>query len=169
MMAYEGNRIAEGLDRAAMRVTGRQAHTGLIGPKMKIFAALVFMALSCMGFYLAAIGEEVGQGIVFAAAMASLAIKLSSDYKARGNGPLDERERAIYWKANAIGAMIPLLAVAIWTLNIGSIDSIDIWRPREDFQWVAVTFLLLGLMTQIGIVVTGWLTPSYAADLDEND
>ena len=152
-----------------MRLTGRQGHTGLIGPKMKIFAALIFMALSFMGFYLAAIGKEVGQGIVFAAAMSSLAIKLSADYKARGNGPLDERERAIYWKSNAIGAMVPLFAVAIWSLNIASIDSTEIWRPRENFQWVAVSFLLLGLMTQIGLIVTGWLTPAYAADLDEND
>lgn len=152
-----------------MHLTGRQGYTGLMGPRMKIFAALMFMAIAIMGFCLTIMGQEGGEGIAFASMMASLAVKLSSDYKARGNGPLDEREQAIYWKALAIGAMLPLFAVSIWSLSIGQIHRWDIWRPHEDFQWSALTFVLLGLMMQIVIIVTGILTPAYAADLDEND
>ena len=169
MMAYEGDRIAEGLDRAAMRVTGLQVHTGKIGPRTTIFATLIFMSVTAIGMYLTVQGAKAGQGLVFSAAMGSLAIKLFNDYKERGNGPLDERELAIYWKANAIGAMIPLIGVAVWSLFLGNFADFGMWYPREKFEWVALCFLLLGLMTQIGLIVTGWLTPSYAADLDEND
>lgn len=168
-MAYEGSRIAEGLDRAAMRVTGRQVHTGKIGPRTTIVATLIFMSLTAMGMYLAVQGAKVGQGIVFSAAMGSLAIKLFNDYKARGNGPLDERERAIYWKSNAIGAMVPLVGVAVWSLFLGNFAGDGLWYPRQSFEWVALSFFLLGLMTQIGIIVSGWLTPSYAADIDFDD
>lgn len=168
-MAYESDRIAEGLDQAARRLTGRRAHNGAVGPRTNIFAALIFMATTLAGFVMAAQGQEVGQGIVFSAAMASLAIKLFNDHKARGTGALDERERAIYWKANALGAMIPLLAVAVWALFVGTIDSLSVWQPEEGFQWVAITFLLLGLMTQIGVIVTASMTPSYAADLVDDE
>lgn len=168
-MPYEGDRIAEGFDRAAMRMTGRQVHTGKIGPKTTIVATLIFISLTAIGMYLTVQGAKVGQGIVFSAAMGSLAIKLFNDYKERGNGPLDERELAIYWKANAIGAMIPLIGVAVWSLFLGNLADFGMWYPREMFEWVTLSFFLLGLMTQIGLIVTAWLTPSYAADLDEND
>lgn len=167
MMAYTGNKILARLDRAAIAVMGSNADTS-IAPRMSIFANLVFLATGIVGLVICAQGQ-FGPGLVFGAMFFSSTHTVIVEYAKRGDAPLDERERAIAWKSMAIGAFVPCVLVGMWALLLGNFADNGLWYPDQSSEWQALAFFILGLMSQITNIATAWLTPSYAAELLDED
>lgn len=167
MMAYEGNKVSDRLDRLAIAWVGIGAENGT-APRLSILANLVFMAAGIAGLVLCAQGD-FGSGIVFAAMFAGSTHTVIVEHKKRGNAPLDERERAIFWKAMAIGALVPCVLAALWALFLAPFADQGMWYPDRPEEWRAVGFFILGLMTQIANVASAWMTPAYAAELDDDE
>jgi len=168
-MPYLGNPNHQRMDRVARTLTGRQVHTGRIGPKALIVSALIFMAVGIGGLWLMVAGSDLGASVIYSAAIGTLALKLTGDWRSRRHDPLDERERAIYWKANAVGTGLPLIGVAIWLLLLSGFADAGLWWPSRDFEFSGLAFFLLAAMLQLAMIVIGLSTPSYAADIDEDD
>jgi|GEM_PF-2970729 len=168
-MPYQGNPNHQWMDRVARTLTGRQVHTGRIGPKALIASALIFMAVGIGGLWLMVAGSDLGASLIYCAAIGTLALKLTGDWRARRDDPLDEREREIYWKANAVGAAVPLVGMIIWLLFLSTSAGDGLWRPSRDYEFSGLAFFLLAAMLQLAMIVIGLSTPSYAADLDEHD
>jgi len=87
------------------------------------------------------------------------------EQRKRGNAPLDERERAIFWKATAIGAFVPCVLISGWVMLLGNFADQGMWYPDRSEEWRASGFFILGMMSQIANIASAWMTPSYAADL----
>lgn len=163
MMAYKGDKLLERLDRLAVAGIGPNAENG-VAPCLSILANLVFMAAGIAGLVLCAQGD-LGSGIVFAAMFAGSTHTVIVEHKKRGNAPLDEREQAIFWKAMAIGALVPSVMAALWALFLASFADQGMWYPDRPEEWRAAGFFILGLTSQISNIANAWMTPSYAADL----
>lgn len=69
MMAYEGNKVIERLDRLAAATIDANAENGA-APRLSILANLAFMAAGSAGLVLTAQGDT-GPGLVFGALMMS--------------------------------------------------------------------------------------------------
>ena len=167
MMAYEGNKVSERLDRLAVAGLGNNAESG-VAPRMSIIANVIFLAAGIAGLALCAQGD-VGPGIVFGAMFGAGTHSVITEYRRRGNAPLDERERAIFWKATAIGAAVPCVLTAIWVLLLGAFADQGMWHPDRPDEWRAAGFFILGLMSQIANIASAWMTPAYAADLLDDE
>lgn len=167
MMAYEGNKVSARLDRLAIAGLGNNAESGF-SPRLSILANLVFMAAGIAGLVLCA-QSDFGSGIVFAAMFAGGTHTVIVEHKKRGNAPLDERERAIFWKAMAIGAFVPCVLAALWALFLASFADQGMWHPDRPEEWRAAGFFLLGLTSQISNIASAWMTPSYAAELLDDE
>ncbi len=167
MMAYKGKGMVTRMDRIAMAVTGQNAETG-INPRLSIIANLIFMATGIAGLVITAQGH-FGPGLAFAAMIASSTHTVIIEYAKRGDAPLDERERVIAWKSMAIGAFVPCAIVGMWALLLGNFADNGLWYPDQSSEWQVLAFFILGLMTQITNIATAWLTPSYAAELLDED
>jgi hypothetical protein len=167
MMAFKGNKAAEKLDRLAIAGIGTNAQNG-VAPRLSILANLLFLAAGIAGLVLCAQGD-VGSGLVFAAMFAASTHTVIVEQRKRGNAPLDERERAIFWKATAIGAGVPCVLAACWVMLLGNFADQGMWQPDRPEEWRASGFFILGLMSQIANIASAWMTPSYAADLLDDE
>ena len=167
MMAYKGNKVAERLDRLAIAGLGANAESGF-SPRLSILANLVFMAAGITGLVLCA-RSDFGSGIVFAAMFAAGTHTVIVEHKKRGNAPLDERERAIFWKAMAIGALVPCVLAALWVLFLASFADQGMWYPDRPEEWRAAGLFILGLISQIANIASAWMTPAYAAELLDDE
>ena len=81
-MPYQGNPNHPRMDGVAKTLTGRQMHTGRIGPKALIASALIFMAVAIGGLWLMVAGSDLGASLIYCTAIGTLALKLLS----RGSG-----------------------------------------------------------------------------------
>lgn len=167
MMAYEGNKVSERLDRLAIAGFGNNADNGA-SPRLSIIANVIFLAAGIAGLVLCAQGD-VGSGIVFGAMFGAGTHSVIVEYRKRGNAPLDEREAAIFWKAMAIGALVPSVLAALWALFLASFADQGMWYPDRPEEWRAAGFFLLGLTSQISNIASAWMTPAYAADLLDDE
>lgn len=167
MMAYEGNKVSERLDRLAIARVGIGAENGT-APRLSILANVIFLAAGITGLVLCAQGDA-GPGIVFGAMFGAGTHSVITEYRRRGNAPLDERERAIFWKATAIGASVPCVLTAIWVMLLGNFADQGMWYPDRPEEWRAAGFFLLGLMSQIANIASARMTPAYAADLLDDE
>lgn len=167
MMACEGNKVSERLDRLAVAGLGNNAESG-VAPRLSIVANVIFLAGGIAGLVLCAQGD-VGPGIVFGAMFAASTHSVILEYRKRGNAPLDEREAAIFWKATAIGAFVPCVLTAIWALLLGAFADQGMWHPDRPDEWRAAGFFILGLMSQIANIAMAWMTPAYAAELLDDE
>lgn len=167
MMAYEGKKIAARLDRLAIAGIGANAESGT-APRLSILANVIFLAAGIAGLVLCAQGD-VGPGIVFGAMFAAGTHTVIVEQRKRGNAPLDERERAIFWKATAIGAFVPCVLVAGWVMLLGNFADQGMWHPDRPDEWQAAGFFILGLMSQIANIASAWMTPAYAAELLDDE
>lgn len=167
MMAFKGNKVAERLDRLAIAGIGTNAQNG-VSPRLSILANLTFLAAGIAGLVLCAQGD-LGPGLVFAAMFAASTHTMIVEQRKRGNAPLDERERAIFWKATAIGAFVPCVLVAGWAMLLGNFADQGMWYPDRTAEWRASGFFILGMMSQIANIANAWMTPSYAADLLDDE
>lgn len=167
MMAYEGNKVSDRLDRLAIAGLGNNAESGG-APRLSILANVIFLAAGIAGLVLCAQGD-VGPGIVFGAMFAASTHSVIVEYRKRGNAPLDEREQAIFWKATAIGVFVPFVLTALWMLLLGAFADQGMWHPDRPNEWRATGFFILGLMSQIANIASAWMTPAYAAELLDDD
>ena len=167
MMAYKGNKVSERLDRLAIAGMGINADNG-VSPRLSILANAIFLAAGIAGLVLCAQGD-VGPGIVFCAMFGASTHSVIIEYRKRGNAPLDERERAIFWKATAIGAFVPCVLTAVWGMLLGAFADQGMWHPDRPDEWRAAGFFILGLMSQIANIASAWMTPGYAAELLEEE
>jgi hypothetical protein len=163
MMVYEGNKVSERLDRLAVAGIGINADNG-VAPRLSILANLVFMAAGIAGLVLCAQGD-FGSGIVFGALFAASTHTVIVEQRARGNAPRDEREQAIFWKATAIGAFVSCVLAAGWVMFLGTFVDNGMWMPDRPEEWRAAGLFILGLMAQITNIAVAWMTPSYSAEL----
>lgn len=166
-MAYKKDRIAGGLDRAAIAVAGPNSETGT-GPRMLLIVNLIFLLVGIAGMVLAARGD-FGPWVVFAAMIGATTHTIIAEYRKRGDAPLDEREKALAWKTVAIGGMVPLVLVALYMLFLGPFADNGLWSPQTKAHWQATGFFILGLSTQITNIASALMTPSYAAEFDLDD
>lgn len=167
MMAYEGNRVSEWLDRLAITGLGNNADNG-VSPRLSILANLIFLAAGIVGLVLCAQGD-VGSGIVFGAMFAASTHTVIVEQRTRGNVPRDEREQAIFWKATAIGAGVSCVLTAGWVMFLGNFVDDGMWMPDRPEEWRAAGLFILGLMMQIINIAAAWMTPSYAAELFDEE
>ena len=159
MMVYEGNNGIERIDRLAVTGVCLSADNAT-APRLSILANGIFLAAGIAGLVLCAQGD-VGPGIVFGAMFAASTHSVIAEYRKRGNAPLDERERAIFWKATAIGVFVPFVLTALWMLLLGVFADQGMWHPDRADEWQAAGFFILGLMSQIANIATAWMTPAY--------
>lgn len=167
MMAYEGNKVSERLDRLAVAGLGNNAESG-VSPRMSIIANVLFLAAGIAGLVLCAQGDA-RWGIVFGAMFGAGTHSVIVEYRKRGNAPLDERERAIFWKATAIGASVPCVLTALWVMLLGSFADQGMWHPDRPDEWRAAGLFILGLMSQISNIALALMTPAYAAELLDDE
>lgn len=163
MMAYERKRVITRMDRVAMEVSGLNAQGGA-NPRLSILANLVFLAAGIAGLVLCARGD-FGSGIVFGAMFAASTHTVIVEQRMRGNAPRDERERAIFWKATAIGASVSCVLAAGWVMFLGNFVDDGMWMPNQPEEWRAAGLFILGLMIQIANIAAAWMTPPYPAEL----
>lgn len=166
-MAYKGNRMSERLDRLAIAGIGINADNG-VSPCLSILANLIFLAVGIVGLVLCLQGQ-FGSGIVFGAMFAASTHSVIVEHRKRGNAPLDERERAIFWKATAIGAGASCLLASGWVMFLGNFADDGMWKPDRQAEWRAAGLFLLGLMMQIANIASAWMTPAYAAELLDDE
>jgi len=167
MMAYRKNGVITRMDRVVMAVTGPQAEAAL-NPRISILANLLFMAAGITGLFLAVRGE-IGPGLVFGALMMSSTHTGIVEYQKRGQAPLDEREWGVFWKAMAIGAFVPCVLAGLWLMLLGAFADQGMWYPDRSEEWQATGMFILGLMIQVTNIAKAWLTPSYQAELDDEE
>lgn len=167
MMAYEGNKVSERLDRLAIAGLGNNAESG-VAPHLSILANVIFLAAGIAGLVLCARGD-VGPGIVFGAMFGASTHSVIIEYRKRGNAPLDERERSIFWKATAIGAFVPCVLTAFWVMLLGAFADQGMWHPDRPDEWRAAGLFILGLMSQIANIAMAWMTPAYAAEMLDDE
>ncbi|MBU7580514.1 MAG: hypothetical protein KAF27_08580 [Porphyrobacter sp.] len=167
MMAYEGNKVIERLDRLAAATIDANAENGA-APRLSILANLVFMAAGSAGLVLTAQGDT-GPGLVFGALIMSTTHSGIVEYQKRGKAPLDEREWGVFWKAMAIGAFVPCVLVGLWMMLLGPLADQGMWYPDRPEEWQAAGLFILGLTVQISNIAKAWMTPSYAAELLDDD
>ncbi len=166
-MGYRKNGVITRMDRIAMGVAGPNAETGL-NPRLSILANLVFMAAGIAGLVLCAQGD-FGSGIVFCAMFAASTHTVIVEQRTRGNVPRDEREQAIFWKATAIGAGVSCVLAAGWVMFLGNFVDDGMWVPDRPEEWRAAGLFILGLMMQIINIAVARMTPSYAAELFDEE
>jgi hypothetical protein len=167
MMAYEGNKVVERLDRLAIAGVGIGAANGT-APRLTILANVIFLAAGVAGLVLCAQGQ-VGSGIVFGAMFGAGTHSVIVEQRRRGSAPQDERERAIFWKATAIGAFVSCVLAAGWLMFLGNFADDGMWMPDRREAWRAAGMFILGLFVQIANIAVAWMTPSYAAELLDDE
>ena len=167
-MAYKGNRNLERLDRVALG-TGIGGKPRFIGPRLQIMLAGCFLLVAIAGLTMAIAGNPFGSDLAFVAMLSGLIMRAMGDWQKRGENPLDEREAAIMWKANAWGAIVPLVVIVLYTLLLSNFADDGWWVPAENYEWKAVSLTVLAAWGLISLIVDGWLTPNYVADLDDED
>lgn len=163
MMAYEGDKLLKWLDRLGVAGIGANAESG-VAPRVSILANLVFMAAAIAGVVLCARGV-FGSGIVFGTLFAASTHTVIVEQRARGNVPRDEREQAIFWKATAIGASVSCILAAGWVMFLGTFVDDGMWMPDRPEEWRAAGLFILALMIQTTNIAVASMTPSYAAEL----
>ena len=167
-MANKGNCNLEWVDWPAFRIRIGE-RSGFVGPRLQIFLAVCFLIVALSGLIIAITGKELGSDLVFIAMIFGLAMRVVNDWQKRGARSLDERERAIMWKSNAWGAIVPLAIVIGYTLLLSNFADDGWWFPQQDFQWSAISLALVAAWGLISLIANGVMTPVYAAELDEDD
>jgi hypothetical protein len=168
MMMDKQNGAASRLDRLAIRLTGGQVHTGFTGPHMIILANGLFLLAGLAGMIAVIMGLDMS-ALIVAAMLGTTFHKVAVEWKERGYAPKDEREDALHWKALAIGVSIPLTLLVVWMLLLGAFADDGMWHPVGQDDWTAVATFALGLAGQLASIVKARMTPSYAADLLDDE
>lgn len=169
MMTYRADKQTVHLDRLAQRLTGSQVSYGLTGPRMVITGNVIFLLAGVAGLIAAAQGAEFGEDIVLAAMIGSVFYKAAIELKERWPAPPDERESAIRWKSQAIGASLAIGLVAVWAVLLSDFADNGVWFPQSPDQWSAVGLFVLGLTTQASNIAAAWMTPAYAPELTADE
>lgn len=165
MMAYGENEAASRMEQ----LLGRPRNLALTGPLMSIIVNLLLIAVALAGLVAAANGLRFGQTLVFGAMFWSIAHTVHVRAKIGGNSPPDERERALSTEAAAFGGYLTAALVGIWFMFLGVFADHGMWIPQASREWQALGWFVIGLMTQATNIATAWNTPSYAADLMDED
>lgn len=169
MMARNGKRMFAGLDRALTRMTGRPVRTGFTAPYVIIVANLALILVTIVGFSRVTQGDGSGHYVLTLVLNATVLYSVAVQYRERGNRAHDERENAIRWKSLAIAGWIVISLVMIWAVLVGQFAHNGLWYPTHPGQWPSLGFFIGALTGQISAIASAWMTPSYAAALDDED
>lgn len=91
----------------------------------------------------------------------------------RPGGKLDEREPAVVRNGHFAGLLVAFAVAVFGTLafGLGKIGAMvrlwDIWTPQSGIDWMAATFFLLAIETNVAVLAASAATPEPLED--END
>lgn len=137
----------------------------LLGPRVSIVRNVALMTIAIGGLVAVTQGQKEGQIAVILATLLSLG---QGAWTRTRQVPLDEREDAILAKATAVGLLLIMAMVAFWCVAIG-ISEKGLWFPDAALEWQTLGLLLFGLTAQTTGIAAALMTPSYAADLLDDD
>jgi hypothetical protein len=169
MMAHNEKRLFARLDHAVSRLVGRPIRTGFTAPHVIIAANLTLLLISLLGFHRVTQGDGSGHVIVTLAMNGTVFYSVFVQYRERGNRTPDERENAIRWKSYAIAGWIVTSLVMVWAVLVGQFADNGLWYPTQAKQWPSLGLFIGALTVQISSIVSAWMTPTYAAELLDDD
>ncbi len=167
-MIYRQKDAVSHFDRLAMWLTGGRLQWGFAGPHMTIVVQSLLLVAGIAAMIATTRGYAVFH-LMYGLLMASTLYRLSVELRERGYATHDEREDAIRWKAMAIGASVPGLALVVWMMLLGAFADEGLWHPMREDDWVVVAMFAVGLAVQISAIAKAWMTPAYAAELLDDD
>ncbi len=137
----------------------------LFGPRASIVANMALMTIAIAGLVAVSQGQKSGQAVVLLAMLLSMGQGASARMS---QVPLDERQSIVLANATSTGALLSSAIVALWCVLIG-ISEKGLWYPVSSLEWQTLGFFLFGLVAQISNIATAMMTPSYAAELLDDD
>ena len=82
--------------------------------------------------------------------------------------PPDEWQQAMRTKAFMWGGNLTLGVIALWmAFTMGLADNSWFWQPATEAQWTIVFLLAVTTWMSATTIAAAWLTPAYAAEIDE--
>lgn len=157
MMGIEDNSAGE-VTKPTKR---RFFHQRLLGPRASIVRNVALMLFAIGGLVAVARGHEEGQILVMLAMLLSLG---QAAWTRTMQVPLDEREDGVLANATAIGLLLIIGMAGFWCVLIGITEK-NLWFPDAALEWQTLGFFLFGLMAQTTAIAAALMTPSYAAEL----
>ncbi|MFN3452331.1 MAG: hypothetical protein ACK4ZE_09250 [Sphingorhabdus sp.] len=157
------------VERLATRLTGRDVYLSIGGPLMSIIVNFFLILVAFAGLVAASKGLRFGQSLIFGAFIWSLAHTLILKAKQGGNAQPDERERVLSSNAAAVGAWALCSLMGIWCLIVGGFAEYGVWYPDTDLEWRSLGFFIIGLTSQVTNIVSAWMTPAYASEIDVDE
>ncbi|MCA0910966.1 hypothetical protein [Qipengyuania gaetbuli] len=145
----------------------RRKQLPMLAPTTQIALAVLLLSLSSIALY-AAVAGWVDRAI-FSSTITLLTVALTARSALRSgyDSELDEHDRQMRYYAIATGGVVPVVALAAYTVGLSATDAL--WRPVSQVEWGAFGMFMLGATIQCAIIAAARKTPAYAADLDEND
>ena len=145
----------------------RRKQLRMLAPATQIVVAVVLLLLSSLALYAAA--AEWVERAVLSSAITLMTVALSARTVLRSgyDSELDEHDRQMRHYAIATGGVVPVMVLALYTIGLSETDAL--WRPVSKVEWGAFGMFMLGATIQCAIIAAARKTPSYAAELDEND
>jgi hypothetical protein len=110
----------------------------------------------------------IGMLLFFGAFTGSILIRfLGPRLVATVDSPLDERERAIRYRALSISSGGLTILAALCCFYMASAKFFGLWAPEESQQWIWLGFMIEGWWFALPVFVASWLEPrSVDADAD---
>ena len=145
----------------------RRKQLRMLAPTTQIALAAILMSLSSLALYAAAAGWVDKAMLSSCLVLMTVILSTRSALRSGNDSQLDEHDRQVRHYAIATGGMVPVVVLAGYSLLLSAGDTL--WRPVSQVEWGAFGMFMLGGTLQCAIIAAARKTPSYAADLDEND
>ncbi|MCL9999905.1 MAG: hypothetical protein NBV68_11030 [Erythrobacter sp.] len=69
----------------------------------------------------------------------------------------------------AISGWIVITLVSFWAVLVGQFAHNGLWYPRHAKEWPALGIFIAMLSAQISCIASAWMTPTYAAELLDDE
>ena len=165
-MSYKGDIIA----RSGERLTD-WAWSGRLSPRWVIAIATVWLLIVwTFGILIAVYDVDFEMVLPLALLMPGNVLGVTFLGRRQGEPSADEWQRARRDRAFMWGGNLTLGLVVLWLAStMGFAEASWFWQPQTQGDWMAAFLLVVTTWLSLTTIAAAWLTPSYAADLDDDD